>query len=109
MIELAVILTKRGSKRREQFLGAAGERGDGVIVLARNEAAKMRDPFVHAERRVLAKMDVGAPMVVVVRVAKSTGKLAMAKPCPDCERYLRFKKIQKVFFSNENGKIERLW
>lgn len=109
MIEIAVLFTKRGASHRDYFLGAVGERGDGVVVMARNETDTRRNPLIHAEARLSNKLGMCAPLVVVVRVSKGDGSLNIAKPCADCERVLRRQKVKKVLYTNENGKIISLW
>lgn len=35
-----------------------------------------------------------------------TGRLAMAKPCPSCEEFMRRAGVRVVYFSNRDGEIE---
>jgi len=86
---------------RNHRLGAVGVRRDGIIVSARNGAQKVNNfyqsmPSIHAEVRCLRKMDMGG-VIYVARVA-SEG-LALARPCPTCQRILKGKKIKKVVYS----------
>ena len=92
---------------REALIGAVGERADGVVVFSRNTAVFDTDghttnvptPFqpAHAEWKLTKKLDAGAT-VYVARVKKD-GSLAMARPCPGCQRVLRSRKVAKVFYT----------
>lgn len=108
MIRIAIDFTSAGDSRRDYFLGAIGERADGVVVMARNESTKGGTPSAHAEAGLVSKLGINATLVIVVRVAKGTGCLAMAKPCPDCARSLKRHRVKKTLFSNDSGKIVRL-
>ena len=91
---------------REALIGAVGERADGAVVFARNEAVLetesnpgQRWSFgpAHAEWRLAKKLDTGA-VVYVARMRKD-GTLAMARPCPGCERVLRSRKVSRVYYT----------
>ena len=91
---------------REALIGAIGERADGVVVFARNSAVldttgNTGEPFCfapcHAEWRLAKKLDTGST-VYVARVRKD-GTLAMARPCGDCERVLRSRKVVRVYYT----------
>lgn len=105
MVRMASVFASAGDERRHFSLGAIGIRQDGAIVTARNEPTRVRNPCAHAEARLVRKLGKNAPLVIVVRVTKN-GQLAMAKPCHNCERALRFHKVQKVFYSTECGMEE---
>ena len=47
--------------------------------------------------------------VVVLRWKKSTGGWAMARPCHRCEKMLDSYGVDKVYYSDDDGKIKRLW
>jgi tRNA(Arg) A34 adenosine deaminase TadA len=42
------------------------------------------------------------------RVTK-LGKLAMAKPCPNCASYLRSLGIHRVYYSDSDGAIQKMY
>lgn len=107
MIKHGMTFTMAGSNERHYLLGAVGIRKDGAIVRARNQQTKIPDTCVHAEARLCKKLGKDAPMVIVVRVSK-TGELAMAKPCPNCERLLKRYRVKKVFYTTGNG-TKCLW
>lgn len=99
-------LTDDPNDVREALIGAIGERTDGAIVFSRNSAVldttgNTGEPFCfapcHAEWRLAKKLDTGST-VYVARVKKD-GTLAMARPCGDCERVLRSRKVVRVYFT----------
>jgi hypothetical protein len=108
MIAIAKTFAINGDNRRDYLLGAVGERGDGAVVFARNEATQIRTPEAHAEFRLCSKLGLYAPLVIVVRVSKLTGELTLSKPCSSCEKMLRRSKVCKVIYSTDQG-MERLW
>lgn len=90
-------------------LAAMGFRKDGAIVRSRNGHPKYwMQPTIqaHAETRLAKKLDVGS-IVVVIRIL-ANGKLAMAKPCHNCERVLRSRRVSKVIYSDDNGELQTM-
>ena len=68
---------------------------------------------IHAERSALAKIvkirareRYGSINMLVVRV-RANGTLSCAKPCQECEYYLREAGI-KVWYTDNNGEVQRL-
>lgn len=106
MVRLATDFSNAGDRKRQFNLGAIGVRLDGAIVLSRNEASPKKNPHAHAEARLVKKLGVDSPMVLVVRTLKN-GDLALAKPCKNCEAILRAYRVKKIFYTTENG-IEQL-
>src|SRR5512133_1397237 len=45
--------------------------------------------------------------VVSIRVTRS-GKIGMAKPCVNCERYLRDNGVKTVYYSDNNGMMQTM-
>jgi len=87
------------------WIGAVGIRRDGVMVFSKNGAffsTTVADyqaiPQVHAEGRVLRKMDYGG-ILYVARVARKDHSLQMAMPCAMCKIKIKSKKIKKVYFT----------
>jgi len=105
MIRLAADFAKSGDPKRSYFLGAIGVRSDGVVVMARNDMIQTPEPSAHAEARLVRKLGKDASMVVVVRVMKGSGQLAMAKPCKHCRTALKNYRVKKVYFTADNGKL----
>lgn len=107
LLEAANVSTK-GMQHRRKLLGALGVRSDGTIVTSYNGCAENRKPEIHAERRLVAKLDVGST-VYVARTRREDGELAMAKPCIRCENALRHRGVKKVVYTigpDEYGVIE---
>lgn len=109
MVRIASIFAVSGKSIRDFRLAAIGLRSDGVMVMARNEPSTKITPLAHAEARLIRKLGKQAKIVIVVRVTRNTNSLAMAKPCPRCYCALRNAKVRKVYFTNETGKIEKLF
>ena len=101
MFNLASKVAIKRIDRRDFFIAAIAERSDGVVVVSRNEAAMTRLAEIHAEARVSKKLDYGAVVYVVrmVKVKKGNPEFAMAKPCYSCQKFLKSKKVKKVYFT----------
>jgi hypothetical protein len=102
----------KGNWRRKSHVGAIGIRTDGTVVQAWNGSpggtTYERCPSAHAEARLVRKLDAGS-IVYVARVRKEDGKMALSKPCKDCERVLRRRGIKRVEYSineHEFGVLE---
>jgi len=107
-LKLAIEMSSKGAKVRRAYLGAVGIRSDGTIVTSFNGCAENRKPEIHAERRLVAKLNSGST-VYVARIRRDDGSLAMAKPCKRCENAMRHRGVKKVIYSigpNEYGTIE---
>jgi tRNA(Arg) A34 adenosine deaminase TadA len=97
---------------RTFIVGAVGIRQDGKLVHSKNEAVfdthsrdkkgffyqYKRFPEAHAESRLVKKIDFGAT-IYVARVIRSTGVLAMARPCETCQAILKAFKVDKVYYT----------
>jgi len=68
-----------------------------------------REHSVHAEVSsiILARKSVRGLSMLVVRV-NNQGKLRLAKPCSVCMTYIRYVKIKNVYYSTNDGTIERI-
>jgi len=65
---------------------------------------------VHAEVRAVVKAgrkDLTGATAFVIRCNKNN-KIGMAKPCPICEKVLRDRGVNHVFFTNSNLSIQEL-
>ncbi len=103
---IATITATMKKDRRHHRLGAVGLRSDGVLVAAPNGPSTDRTPAVHAEARVVRKMDRNGT-VFVVRINASG--YAMARPCPDCQRAMQSKRVRAAYYTintNEYGVME---
>lgn len=87
--------------RRSFLLGAVGVRSDGVMVKALNGPTFFPVPCAHAEARLAKKLDYYAT-VYVARVRLGDGEFAISKPCDNCMRALKAKKVKKIYYSISN-------
>jgi deoxycytidylate deaminase len=115
MLELAgkIARPNNDTDKRSYWLAAIGIRSDGVLVSAKNGSiqhmfSKSLDPDLseksceyHAEGRALRKMDKGG-ILYVSRVSRKDGSFVMARPCYLCQSKIRFKKIEKVYYTINN-------
>ena len=94
-LQLAIELAKNSDLRGRTFrLTAVAIRRDGTIVFSHNITVRAPCPPGHAEARVLRKAGYGAKLYVA-RVTKD-GKSTIAKPCVNCERLIKAKRVESV-------------
>lgn len=65
---------------------------------------------IHAEVSALRRLwpsERKGTKVVSLRMTRG-GRLGMAKPCPECEAYMRREGVKLVLYSNEQGQMERM-
>ncbi len=107
-LNMAAKIAAMGSKdpSRIFFLGCVGIRSDGAIVKGRNQSAK-NSPIIdqkrpnrtaHAEYRVANKLDYGAE-IFVARIRPGDESWGMARPCLNCMKILRTKKVERVCYT----------
>jgi tRNA(Arg) A34 adenosine deaminase TadA len=107
MLQLAADYAPKHDER-SFWIGAVGIRGDGAIVFSRNGCSKMIAPELHAEFRLTRKLDVGAT-IFVARIYKKSRLWANARPCRNCRRMLKSRKVKKIYYTisnNEYGVID---
>jgi tRNA(Arg) A34 adenosine deaminase TadA len=105
--ELAAQLAISKTDRRSFMLGAIGLRSDGVIVKALNAPTEAPNYKTHAEKRLVAKLNVGS-IVYVARVRRDTGEFGLSKPCFSCMKAMKTAGVKKVYYTisqNEFGMI----
>ncbi len=85
-------------------IGAVAIRSDGVVVKSSNGPTPEPCRHSHAEAKLCRKIDYGA-IVYVIRLRRD-GTIGMSKPCPDCEKILRTRKVKKVYYTTNNGGVE---
>lgn len=100
--ELAAKVASKQDDKRTHRVGAVGLRSDGVVVVACNGAAKDRMPEVHAEARLCRKLDFYGTVFVARRTA--TG-YRLSRPCPDCQRALKSRRVKRVFYTIDNNEF----
>lgn len=85
--------------------GAAVVRGGALLAVGHNGRG------CHAEIDALEKLSpedrVGCT-VYSVRVARTMTHAGMAKPCPNCEAYMREYGVKKVYYSTPTGEIDMM-
>jgi len=84
--------------QRSFLLGAIGIRKDGKIVKSFNGPAKIKMRCAHAEYRISNKLDYGAT-VYVARVRLIDGAFGIAKPCRNCVKALKAKRVKRVYYT----------
>lgn len=107
-LEIASKIALNKQDRRSFIFGAIGLRYDGKMVTALNGPTKTPEKQCHAEARLARKLDVGSE-IYVARVLISTGELALAKPCKNCQRILRSVGVRRAYYSiapNEYGVVD---
>lgn len=96
--EAARVATLKSDDARGFKLGALAIRGDGVIVTSYNGSALDVTFSIHAEARLLRKMDKNCKSVYVCRVT-ANGEWAIAKPCPVCMRKLKNRGVKRIIYT----------
>jgi deoxycytidylate deaminase len=104
---LAYAAALRGAELKHYLVGAAAIRRDGAVVSASNGPAPFPCPYAHAEVRLCQKLDRGAIVHVVRR--RRDGTLGCSKPCRNCERTLWLQGVSKVYYTEADGSVRRLW
>ena len=103
-LELAGEIALKRINNRNFYIGALGIRNDQTIVVSKNESAREPTPAVHAEARLAKKLDYGATVYVArIKFAKTNyAEYALAKPCYDCMRALKHKRVKRVYWTISN-------
>lgn len=92
------------SDHRVYFHGVAVIRGGSVVSFSSNFRR------THAEVRALSKLWPNKRKGTKVWSIRLTpgGKLACAKPCNNCEKYLREQGVKSCFYTTSTGSIEEM-
>jgi tRNA(Arg) A34 adenosine deaminase TadA len=103
-LELAGEIALKRINNRNFYIGALGIRRDQATVTAYNQCALEPTPSVHAEARLSRKLDHGSTVYVArIKFAKTDhAEYALAKPCYDCMRALKHKRVKKVYYTISN-------
>lgn len=99
--EIAAKLTTSKEDNRSFLLGAIGVRSDGALVKSINSPTEHPNRMAHAEYKLCRKLDTGAT-VYVARIRLLNGEFAISKPCIDCSKMLKAKRVEKVFYTISN-------
>ena len=95
-------------------LGCVGVRRDGVLVHATNGGIRApsagQNPGSHAEARLCRKLTPRSTVYVARMVYTKYGSLvwAISKPCKDCERCMRNKGVERVYYTIAPGEYGTL-
>jgi pyrimidine deaminase RibD-like protein len=103
MIRLARKLSKR-AQHNFAFHAVIVKRAGAVVSTGYNHGN------IHAEYAALNQLwpsERRGCRIWSIRITRG-GKLAMAKPCCSCEAYLRENGIKAVWYSNGEGRMERM-
>lgn len=104
--DMAARVAEKQVDLRNHKLGAVGLRSDGALVFAFNGAAKQATPEIHAEARLCRKLDYYGTVFVARRTASG---FMLARPCADCLRKMKSRRVKKVFYTvgnNEYGVLK---
>jgi deoxycytidylate deaminase len=74
------------------------------MVIGINSPTKEPERRCHAEYKAAKKMDQGGIMYVA-RVLQSDGTFAMSRPCRNCLKVLKSKRIKKVYYTISNNEF----
>ena len=104
----AVCAKPSRNPNRNFYIGAVGLRNDGTLVTASNGSVQgdSRIWSCHAEIRLIRKLDTGAT-VFVARVNKR-GDWRIAKPCANCMKALKGRRVVRVYYTMAPGKYGML-
>lgn len=96
--ELAAQVARLKSDCRAHRIGAVGLRSDGALVCASNGPVRFASkPIHHAEMRLCRKMDFYG--TVFVSRMRASGTWGLARPCVDCQRVLRSRRVRRVYYT----------
>ena len=103
MLMLAAQVAADGDRvNRSFFLGAVGQRKDGVIVSSRNVSSTDCAPNHHAEARVVRKLTPDS-IIWVARVSRRDGQWALARPCTGCQIRMKMAGVKKAIYTIAPG------
>lgn len=108
LFEIAGKLASERADQKSFLLGAVGIRRDGAMVSAVNSISQEPNRLLHSEYRLAKKLDCGST-VYVARIRLLNGEFACAKPCFDCEKVLRSRRVRRIYYTitnNEYGVLD---
>lgn len=97
-------------------IGAVVFKGKKIYGVGHNEIRssslsmkhRHRQESLHAEQAALLNLDwtkLKGCSILVIRVGKS-GKLGMCKPCPMCEKLIKYVGIKNIYYTTSEGCID---
>lgn len=84
-------------------LGAILVKGGRILAKSGNNYTNYRHAEVACLSKVWESERIGA--ILIVARTRKTQMYGMAKPCPDCENFIRDSGIKKVYYSNNDNEI----
>ena len=110
----AALKAARGSNLHKHRVGAVLMKGKSVVAAGCNSKKThplcITDFTQHAEFNVCSKVDysfLNQLTIYIVRLTR-TNRIGMSKPCEECEKLLIGANLNRVYYSNANGKMEIL-
>lgn len=106
--EIARKLAITDTSSKSFLLAAVGCRSDGAMVSAINSISQEPNRLLHAERKLMPKLDYRST-VYVVRVRLLNGELACSRPCFSCQKALKSRRVKRCYYTinnNEYGVID---
>lgn len=96
--ELAAQVASLKDDFRTHRIGAVGLRSDGALVCASNGPVRKSPLSIHhAEMRLVRKLDYYGTVFVARR--RADGNWGLARPCVDCQRILRSRRVRRVYYT----------
>lgn len=89
---------------RHFLVGAIGLRSDGVMVESFNSPTPFPVRQIHAEYRLLNKLDYNSNIYVARLKGENISHFGMSAPCADCAKYIRTKKVNRVYYTINDSK-----
>lgn len=83
---------------RAYLFGGVGLRNDGTQVQAINSPTEYPNRKAHVEYKLCQKLNQNA-VIYIARIRLLDGAFAIARPCADCRKILKSKKVAKVFYT----------
>ena len=112
-VRQAVIAARKSDHK--QRVGAVFAVGSRIISAGSNSYKthpRSNSPYktIHAEFSAFlrARTELSGATLYVVRLL-ATGDLGMAKPCPDCQRFIAKMNLKKIIYSTDHGFAEQLF
>ena len=113
----AAIREAKKSEHHQATIGAVIFKGNKIISKGFNalrHCSKIKPQFkefynsIHAEQRAILSVNgsIKGYDILVVRLKKD-GSYGLAKPCDMCQGFIEFKKLRYVYYTTDEGTIER--